>query len=114
MQNAVGQRCRPVRQFIEHRDDGALRDVGAAEPFVQTPVVLVHVAAGVAVFIARGDVIDKLRKRVVRQKGEPLVKAPLAPGMHTVRVVSPMTKKEKILQISVVAGVVTDERVTLE
>lgn len=44
----------------------------------------------------------------------PVVRAPIAPGAHTLRVFNPVTQKEKIVQISIDLGVTTVQRVDME
>ena len=44
----------------------------------------------------------------------PVVRSPIAPGIHTLRVFNPVTQKEKILQVSIDVGVTTVQRVGME
>ena len=50
-------------------------DVAAAAAFVQAPVVLIHIAAGIAEFGGRGSIVEELRIGVMRQGRESVAEA---------------------------------------
>src|SRR5262245_22218658 len=59
---------RESRNSIGRRQHEMMRNIAAAESFVQPPIVGIHVTAGIAVLVGRLDVIKKPGERVVREE----------------------------------------------
>src|SRR5436190_1600212 len=68
--------CPPVfckcGKLIQAADRQMMRQVGSAESLVEMSIVLIHVAARIAELVARGDVIQELRKRIVCEERIPV------------------------------------------
>src|SRR6476661_8268825 len=68
-----------LRQFIQHGCHKPVRNIAAAQAFVETAVVCVHVAARRSKFVCRFNIVYKLRKRVMREESEPVTQTLFGP-----------------------------------